>query len=86
MAPVVERYKKDQILTGFDIKGNALVAYADTEKLSEMDDASENAMKADLLNNWAATWKAGHPRAHASLSVLLQNYYGQKISSQTKGI
>ena len=86
MAPVVEKYKKQQVVTGFDVKGTDLVVYTDTEKFSEMDDSSEAAMKSDLLARWTATWKSGHPHAHAKLHVIFQNYYGQEITRLEKRV
>jgi hypothetical protein len=86
MTPVIEKYKKQQVVTGFDIKGKALVVYTDTEKFSEMDDSSENAMKAELLDRWAGAWKAGHPGHHAKLYVILQNYYGQEMARLQRAV
>jgi len=84
MAPVVEKYKKQQILTGFDIKGFTLVVFADTEQYSQLDDSVETAMKSDLLNTWASAWKSGHLGQHATLHVVFKNFYGQEMARLQK--
>ncbi|MBC5816123.1 MAG: hypothetical protein GIW97_06235 [Candidatus Eremiobacteraeota bacterium] len=86
MAPVVEKYKKQQILSGFDIKGTTLVVFADTEKYSQLDDSVEAAMKSELLNTWAGAWKSDHLRQHATLRVIFQNYYGQEMAQLQKHV
>ena len=86
MAPVIEKYKKREVVTGFDVKGTTLVVYTDTEKFSEMDDSDEAAMKSDILGRWTATWKTAHPREHAKLHVMFQNYYGQEITRLEKPV
>ena len=85
VAPVVEKYKKQGVLTGFDFKGTTtLVVFADTEKYSELDDSLEESMKSDLLASWSSAWKRNHPHQHAKLYVIFQNYYGQEITRLQK--
>lgn len=86
IAPTVEHYKKDGTLTGFDIKGDSLLVFADSEKYSQLDDQVEEDMKASLLRVWAATWTANHAHSHATLHVVLQNYYGQEMATLTKRV
>lgn len=86
IAPTVERYKKDGTLTGFDIKGDSLLVFADSEKYSQLDDQVEEDMKNSLLRAWAATWSANHAHMHAVLHVVLQNYYGQQMATLTKRV
>lgn len=86
IAPVIEKYKKQEIITGFDVKGTGLIVYTDTEKFSEMDDSAETAMKSELLGTWAGTWTSHHPHQHAKLRVILQNYYGQEIARLQKAV
>jgi len=82
----VEKYKKQEVLTGFDIKGSTLVVFADTEKYSQLDDSVETGMKAELLQMWVSAWKSAHPRSHARLLVILQNYYGQEVARLQKQV
>ena len=86
IAPIVEKYKKQDVLTGFDVKGTTLVVFADTEKYSELDDSVEASMKSELLDTWARAWKSDHPRSHAKLRLIFQNYYGQEMARLTRSV
>lgn len=83
MSAPVARYK-DQGLMGADVKATTLQVSADAEKWSELDEQTEAALKARLMDAWVQTWKKHHRGAHATLTVRFHNYYGEEIAAISK--
>jgi len=82
LQPLVNRYKAQAVM-GFDIKGTTLALSVDAERWSELDEGSEAALKDSVLGAWTRAWARHHPHQHATLRMLVQNYYGQEITSQS---
>jgi hypothetical protein len=80
-AALKSRYK--DVITGTDIKGETLVVFVDVNNLYSMDEAAEDAMKADALARWKRIWSASHPGKHAKLTVVLRDYYGNEVFRET---
>lgn len=85
LQPTVNRYKPQAVM-GFDIKGTTLMLSVDAEGWSQLDEATETGLKDSVLSKWARVWGKYHPRQHATLRLLVQNYYGQEITSQTRHV
>ena len=86
VSPTIEHYKKDGPVTGFDVKGESLIVFIDSEKYSELDDDVESSMKSTLLNTWGRVWQTNHKGHAAVLHVVFQNYYGQVVDTLTKRV
>ena len=85
MAPLIAKVKNAAIL-GTAVEGTTLVISADSEKWSELDDSTEAEFKSAALAGWVKTWKHDHPGGHATLRVMIRNYYGQEITSASKRV
>ena len=81
IAPLKAKYSP--VIQGIDAGGTRLDVFVDNDQLLSMDETAEDQLKADLLSQWRAAWKAGHPGKHAKLTVRLRNYYGETVFTET---
>jgi hypothetical protein len=75
------RYK--DVITGTDVKGQTLTVFVDVNNLQSMDEPAEDQLKADVLANWKKIWSAAHPGKHAKLTVVLRDYFGNEVFTET---
>lgn len=75
------RYK--DIVTGTDVKGQTLTVFVDVNNVDSMDEPAEDAMKADTLATWKRIWTASHPGQHGKLTVVLRDYFGNEVYTQS---
>ena len=73
------RTKYHDVVTGWDIKGNTLVVYANRDEVLSMDEYSEDALAQQLLQNWTQIWQANHRGKSAKLMLKLDDFYGAEI-------
>lgn len=75
------RYK--DVIMGTDAEGQTLAIYVDVENLDSMDEPAEDAMKADALARWKRVWRAHNRGKHGNLRVVLRDYYGNELSTES---
>lgn len=78
----LKAHYKDVVM-GTDAQGETLVVYVDVNNLDSMDEPAEDALKADALARWKRIWTAAHPGKHAKLRVVLRDYFGNEVFSET---
>lgn len=75
------RYK--DVIMGTDAQGQTLAVYVDVNALDSMDEPVEDTMKADALARWKRAWRQANPGKHGNLRVVLRDYYGNELFSET---
>lgn len=75
------RYK--DVIMGTDAQGKTLAVYVDVDRLDSMDEPAEDAMKADALARWKRAWHEANPGKHGNLRVVLRDYYGNELFTET---
>lgn len=80
LAPLQTQYK--DVVTGLDVQGQTLSVFVDVDNLYSIDEQREDALKAQALARWRRVWSSAHPHAHATLTVLLRDYYGKTVFTE----
>lgn len=66
------------VVTGFDFHGNAVDVSVDPDALLSMDEDAEAALKAASLERWKTAWTQTHKGAHATITLRLIDYRGNR--------
>ncbi len=78
----LKRHYKDVVM-GTEIQGRTLVVYVDVDNLNSMDEAAEDALRAQTLGQWKRIWLRAHPRGHGTLRLSLRDYYGNEVTGDS---
>ncbi len=74
MQPLKTHYP--DVVMGFDFHGTTADVSVDLNEEIQMDDAKENAMRAEAVRDWRAAWLRAHPHEHAKLLVRILDFRG----------
>lgn len=81
----LREHYKDAVL-GYDVNGTTLNLYVDRNTVESMDEQSEDAMLAAILNDWTSIWKSTHRGRHARLHLSARDYYGNELSTKSAAV
>lgn len=79
VAPLKAKY--NAVITGVDVKDRTLTLYVEPNAMYSMDEDAEAAMKADALHRWKLAWTSAHPHKHATLRMIVRDYFGRELST-----
>ena len=74
LAPLKSQYP--DVVMGFDFHGTTADVSVDLNEEIQMDDAKEDAMRAEAVRDWRQAWMRAHPHQHAHLLLRILDFRG----------
>ena len=74
MQPLKTQYP--DVVMGFDFHGTTADVSVDLNEEIQMDDAKEDAMRAEAVRDWREAWMRAHPHEHAHLLLRILDFRG----------